>query len=162
MIQTMLFPSHDQYGRGRSISYESNTDIYQTSDNQIKTRVRSVGHRTARIAWTDPVDQTTLFESSFDGDYYNTLNVASQTNAIANFGDLPYSLIGLYTYLDGAGKPIVYIPSIEAGSTKRVMNRYQDFVYGITTSNISIDNVLGDENVDECYRISQIDIREIT
>ena len=162
IIHGSMFIFAPQYGRGRSISYESNTDIYQTPDNQIKTRVRSVGHRTARIAWTDPVDQTTLFESSFDGDYYNTLNVASQTNAIANFGDLPYSLIGLYTYLDGAGKPIVYIPSIEAGSTKRVLNRYQDFVYGITTSNISIDNVLGDENVDECYRISQIDIREIT
>ena len=162
IIHGSMFIFGPQYGRGRSITYESNTDIYQTSDNQIKTRVRSIGNRTAQIAWTDPVDQTTLFESPFDGDYFNTLNTASQTNAISNYGDLPYSLMGLYTYLDGAGKPIVYIPRIEAGSTKRVLNRYQDFIYGITTSNISIDNVLGDENVGECFRISQIEIREIT
>lgn len=162
IIHGSMFIFAPQYGRGRSITYESNTDIYQTTDNQIKTRVRSIGHRTARISWTDPVDQTTLFESSFDGDYFSTLNTDTQTYSIANYGDIPYSMIGLYTYLDGAGKPIVYIPAIKAGLTKRVLNRYQDFIYGITTSNISIDNVLGDENVDECYRISQIDIREIT
>ena len=162
IIHGSMFIFGPQYGRGRSITYESNTDIYQTTDNQIKTRVRSIGHRTARISWTDPVDQTTLFEPSFDGDYFSTLNTDTQTYAIANYGDIPYSLIGLYTYLDGAGKPIVYIPKIEAGSTKRVLNRYQDFLYGITTSDISIDNVLGDENVGECFRISQIDIREIT
>ena len=163
IIHGSMFIFAPQYGRGRSISYESNTDIYQTTDNQIKTRVRSVGHRTARIAWTDPVDQTTLFESSFDGDFFNKNNADNQTYAIANFGDVPYSLIGLYTYLDGAGKPIVYIPSIEpSGSNIQKINRYQDFIYGVTTSNISIDNVLGDENVDECYRVSQIDIREIT
>ena len=162
IIHGSMFIFAPQYGRGRSITYESNTDIYQTTDNQIKTRVRSIGHRTARISWTDPVDQTTLFESSFDGDYFSTLNTDTQTYSIANFGDIPYSMIGLYTYLDGAGKPIVYIPSIKAGLTSRTLNRYQDFIYGITTSNISIDNVLGDENVDECYRVSQIDIREIT
>lgn len=162
IIHGSLFVFAPQYGRGRSITYEANTDTIQTSDNQIKTRVRSVGNRLARIGWTDPVDQTELFESSFSGDFFNTLNADSQTNAIANFGDVPYSLIGLYTYLNGAGKPIVYLPSIEAGSTKRVLNRYQDFIYGITTSNISIDHVVGDENVSEVFRVSQIDIREIT
>lgn len=161
IIHGSMFVFAPQYGRGRSITYQSNTDIIETPDNQIKTRVRSVGHRTARITWSDPVDQTSLFESSFDGDVYNTLNNTSVYD-IANFGDIPYSLMGLYTYLDGAGKPIVYLPAIEAGSTSRKLNRYQDFIYGITTSDVSIDHVVGDENEDECFRISQIEIREIT
>ena len=161
IIHGSMFIFAPQYGRGRSISYQSNTDIIETSDNQIKTRVRSVGHRTARITWSDPVDQTSLFDASFTGDVYNTLNNTSIYD-IANFGDVPYSLIGLYTYLDGAGKPVVYLPAIEAGSTSRKFNRYQDFIYGITTSDISIDHVIGDENDDECFRISQIEIREIT
>ena len=162
IIHGSMFIFAPQYGRGRSITYQSNTDIIQTSDNQIKTRVRSVGNRSARLSWTDPVDQTTLFEASFSGDFYNTLNADSSTNAIANFGDVPYSIMGLYTYLDGAGKPIVYIPAIQSGSTKRVFNRYQDFIYGITTSDITIDHVIGDENDNEVFRVSQIEIREIT
>ncbi len=161
IIHGSMFVFAPQYGRGRSITYQSNTDIIETPDNQIKTRVRSIGHRTARITWSDPVDQTSLFEASFTGDVYNTLNNTSIYD-IANFGDVPYSLMGLYTYLDGAGKPVVYLPSIEAGSTTRKLNRYQDFIYGITTSDISIDHVIGSENEDECFRISQIEIREIT
>ena len=91
------------------------------------------------------------------------MNTDSQTYAIANFGDIPYSMIGLYTYLDGAGKPVVYLPSISSGSTGyQQFNRYNDFIYGITTSSISVDNVLGDENETEVFRVSQIDLREIT
>ena len=161
IIHGSMFIFAPQYGRGRSITYQSNTDVIETPDNQIKTRVRSVGHRTARITWSDPVDQKSLFEASFTGDVYNMLNVSSIYD-IANFGDVPYSLMGLYTYLDGAGKPVVYLPAIEAGSTARKLNRHHDFIYGITTSDISIDHVIGDENDDECFRISQIEIREIT
>ena len=163
IIHGSMFIFAPQYGRGRSITYESNTDVYQTVDNQIKTRVRSIGNRSAKISWTDPVDQSSLFDATYSGEFFNTLNTDSQTYAIANFGDIPYSMIGLYTYLDGGGKPVVYLPSISSGSTGyQQFNRYNDFIYGITTSSISVDNVLGDENETEVFRVSQIDLREIT
>ena len=162
IIHGSMFIFAPQYGRGRSITYEANTDVYQTVDNQIKTRTRSIGNRSAKISWTDPVDQSSLFDATYSGEFFNTLNADSQTYAIANFGDIPYSMMGLYTYLDGAGKPVVYLPAINNGSTIQKFNRYNDFIYGITTSSISIDNVLGDENETEVFRVSQIDLREIT
>lgn len=163
IIHGSLFIFAPQYGRGRSITYEANTEIYETQDNQIRTKVISVGNRKAKLSWTDPIDQTELYTSTFDGDFFNTSNANTQTHAIANYGDIPYSMIGLYQYLEGAGKPIVYLPAIQAGSTTPILlNRYHDFIYGITTSPIIIDNVLGDENVNEIFRVSQIEIREIT
>ena len=78
-------------------------------------------------------------------------------------------MIGLYDYLRGAKKPVVYIPAFKksGGGADDVvlLNRYHDQLYGRTTSPVSIDHVVGNEtlgnNQGEIFRISQIQIEEI-
>ena len=88
---------------------------------------------------------------------------------MANYGDAPNMMIGLYNYLGGADKPIVYIPSFKkssGGSSDIVLlNRYHEQLYGRTTGSVSIDHIVGSEligdNKGEVFRIGSINIREI-
>lgn len=160
-----VFVFAPQYGRGRSLSYEANTDISYTPDNQLRVYERSRGSQSVRISWTDAVDTTSFFDPTFSGNYYSSRSDGTAANyPIANFGDLPLSMINLYEYLRGAGKPIVYlsdIPRTTAAAPNLILNRAHQQLYSVTTSAVSIDSVLGEENTSEIFRISSLTISEI-
>tara|TARA_R100000664_G_C2760064_1_gene150711 strand:- start:9247 stop:12510 length:3264 start_codon:yes stop_codon:yes gene_type:complete len=156
------------YGRGRSISYEPNTQTFTSLDGTTHTRKLSSGRRIATISWTDGVDISSTFDSDPSPDYWQ-FSTSGGAEPVANYGDAPNMMIGLYNYLGGPDKPIVYIPSFKkssGGSSDIVLlNRYHEQLYGRTTGSVSIDHIVGSEligdNKGEVFRIGSINIREI-
>jgi hypothetical protein len=87
-----------QYGRGRSITFEPNTEIFEQPDNTVRVRNRGPGRRVARISWSDGVDLRPFYDSNIDPDFYKSSQSAGAL-AVANFGDIPYQLQGVYHVL---------------------------------------------------------------
>jgi hypothetical protein len=152
-----------QYGRGRSITFEPNTEIFEQPDNTVRVRNRGPGRRVARISWSDGVDLRPFYDSNIDPDYYKS-SQSGGAQAVANFGDIPYQLQGVYHYLQGS-KPIMYYPSIPVSTLSagdiRIYNRRTQFLYGLTDGALSFDSVLGDELEDEVFRVATVIIREV-
>ena len=73
------------------------------------TRKNSEAYRTLRIAWTEGVDISEIYDNTQEADYY-TLTTAAGAKPIANLSDTPTSILGLISSLDGEKKPVVYIP----------------------------------------------------
>ena len=63
--------------------------------------------------------------------------------------------------IDGADTPIVYLPSVApmVGSLA-VLNRRHQLLYGRIASDISIENVLGEEGDSELVRVATMSILE--
>ena len=152
-----------QYGRGRTLSFEPNVEIFETPDGTVKPRKRGEGRRTVRIAWSEGVDTRPIYGDLTELEYYKS-STSSGSESISSFGDIPQKLEGLYRYCSGV-KPIVYLPAItfsESASTDvRVLNRRELHVFGLLDGGMSFDSVLGDEYRDEVFRVASITIREI-
>lgn len=156
------------YGRGRSITFEPNTQVFETLDGTTITRKLSDGRRVASVSWTDGVDTSSVHDSNPDPQYWQFSTTAG-SEPVANYGDAPLMLSGLYSYLGGSNLPVVYVPSFKkstsAGTDVVLLNRQNETLYGRTQGAVSIDSVLGNElegsNKGELFRIASIQIREI-
>ena len=153
-----------QYGRGRSLTYETNTEIYESPDLGTKTRKRSNGRRTLSISWSSGVSMHDYYGASLDPDYW-TASSLSGAEPIAAVNDVAYQMEGLYRYLDGAKIPTVYLPKIQRATTTalkvQVHNRREAHVYCYLDSPITYENILGDEMDNEVFRIGSLTMREI-
>ena len=156
MLYGHLVAIAPQYQRGRSISYEPNIAEEETLDGMYFARKMSDGRRTASIAWTEPVD-TTLVQSA-DPDYWQ-LSATAGAQPIANYGDAPFQMMGLYQQLANKD-PLVYLPSIKLSDTQ-VINRYHDHILARSTGAVTIESVLGDESIDEVFRVATVNLVEI-
>ena len=152
-----------QYGRGRSISFEPNVEIFETPDGTIKPRKRGEGRRTCRIAWSEGVDTRSIYGDLTQLEYYKSSDT-SGAEAVSTWGDIPHKLEGVYRYCSGV-KPIVYLPYVVYAETSsndiRILNRREQHIFGLLDGGMSFDNVLGDEYSDEVFRVASITIKEI-
>ncbi len=154
-----------QYGRGRSIAYINNTSQIEQIDGTRRSRELSAGHRVATIAWTDGIDTTQQFESTPDLNYW----VAEESNEVpvANYGSVPYDMLGLARKLAGSRDPVVYLPAIDyaatSGDETRVLTSRQASILCTLDSDISIDHVVGDEfsSTGEVFRVASVTLKEI-
>lgn len=165
-IGTMLFGSlmivAPTYGRGRAIAFESNRTIIETRDGTTIGRKYSDGGRVASISWTDGVDTSPVMGDNPNPNYWT----GQGSNAVANYGDAPFQMLGLTRYVAGGVKPVVYIPSFEKlTGNSLTLNRYNQHLFGRTDGTVSIDHVVGDElqgdNAGEVFRIATVNITEI-
>ena len=155
-----------QYGRGRSIEYITNTDTIEQPDGTQRTRVRSKGRRVAQIAWTDGIDITEQYSDTPNLNYW----AAEDTNelAVANYGSVPFDMLGIAERLRGAHHPVVYLPYIQYATTsaeeKRTLTDRQQSILCTLDSDISIDHVVGDEfdgARGEVFRVASVTLREV-
>jgi hypothetical protein len=156
-----------QYGRGRSIEFEPNTETFIQTDGTQRTRFRSEGRQTVQINFSDGVDTTGQFSGSTRNfDFY----AAENTNdfPVANFGDVPYSMLNIVKRVAGSRDAIVYLPRIpyanNTAEETRVLTGKNDSMLMTIDSNITIRNVLGDEFEDdggELLRVSTITLRQV-
>lgn len=146
-----------QYQRGRTISFEPNIIDYETRDGMFFARKMSNGRRTASIAWTEPIDTTRVMEKNPD---YWQLSQTTGAQPIANYGDAPFTMMGLYQAVYNA-EPLVYLPSVKKGLDAQILNRYHDHILARTTGQVSIESVLGEESQTEMFRIATINIIEV-
>jgi hypothetical protein len=167
-IGAFLFGSIDieapQYSRGRSISYEANTEIYISPDLGVRSRSRSAGRRSLSVAWSSGVSSHDLYLSTPDPDYW-TASSLSGALPVASYGEVATKLEGLARYLEGGSTPTVYFPAIERATTSalkiQVHNRRESFIYCYLDSPVTYENVLGDELENEVMRIASMQFREL-
>ena len=153
-----------QYGRGRSLTYETNTEIYESPDLGLRTRKRSEGRRTLSVSWSSGVSMHDYYGASLDPDYW-TASSLSGAQPVAAVNDVAYQMEGLYRYLEGARIPTVYLPKIQRATTSalkiQVHNRREAHLYCYLDSPITYENILGDEMDNEVLRIGSLTLREI-
>jgi hypothetical protein len=147
-----------QYQRGRSISYDPNVQLYTTIDNMVFGRKMSEGSRTFQISWSEPIDTTQIYTK--DPNYWL---FSELEQPIANYGDLPLSIIGISQHL-AALKPIVYIPHLPYDYddyTTYILNRSYNHAMVRLDGTISIDSVMGDEEKSELFRVATVTLKEV-
>jgi hypothetical protein len=146
-----------QYQRGRSISYEPNTQGNTTLDNTFHSRRLSDGSRTFQVAWTEPVDTRNIMSRTPD---YWQLSSTVGSQPVANYGDSPFQMMGIWDQL-GNQYPAVYLPSIAKGIDNQIFNRFHEHALIRPTGALTIESVLGEEEEDEMFRIANITLVEI-
>ena len=151
-----------QYSRGRQISFSPGTETTTTTDGQDLTRTNHDGQRIYRIAWTEGVDTSQLFETNPSPDYFN---LVAGTAGVSTPSATPTTMFGLARYLNGAKTPIVYLPRVFRQSSQ-LLNRREEQILVIMEGETSIEHVLGDEFEGdslngEVYRVGTMVLKEL-
>jgi hypothetical protein len=149
-----------QYGRGRTINWEADTDTITGPNGVQYANVRGNGGRTIRVGWVDGVDVTDLFVQNPSPDFYTT---KSGTLPEAAIGSAPTTMMGIVQQMQGENKAVVYLPIIDTtGSASHDMiNRYHDHCMVTLGSDVQIENVIGDESKNEVLRVGTVVMREV-
>jgi hypothetical protein len=149
-----------QYQRGRSISYDTNVMAYETNDGQYYARKMSNGRRTFRVGWTEPVDTRTIH--ALNPDYWQFNNTAD-AQPVAHYGDAIFGMMGIANYLSEQ-KPLVYLPAIPKDTANNGVyqfNRYHNQALVRTAGAVTMESVLGEEEQDEMFRLSTVNMVEV-
>lgn len=154
-----------QYGRGRTISRDSGTVSEELLNGTIYSRNLRDSKRTIRVSWSDPIDIRTLQGSSVTPNYFR-INGNNASMPVATQYDVPGMMLGLITRLQGEKRPLVYLPSIDTSNNATtpyavVYKREDEQMLAVLQGDISIESVIGDELVDEAFRVSTIVLREV-
>jgi len=157
LMGSVAFPA-PQYQRGRTITYTPNIQSQSSLDGMFFSRKMSAGRRTASIAWTEPIDTTRLYD--LNPDYWQVSSTAG-AQPVANYGD-PYLMNGIFRYLSNR-EPLVYLPSIPKNPTNNqvLLNHREEHMLARTTGEVSVESVIGEERVDEMFRVATVNLEEI-
>jgi len=157
LMGSVAFPA-PQYQRGRTITYSPNIQTQSSLDGMFFSRKMSAGRRTASVAWTEPIDTTRL--NDLDPDYWQ-VSSTSGAQPVANYGD-PHLLEGIFRYLNNR-EPLVYLPSIEKNPTNDqiLLTARDSHMLCRTTGEITVESVLGEERLNEMFRVSTVNLEEI-
>ena len=150
------------YSWGRQQSSEHGSQIVEAEDRTHIVTERAPVRRTVSIDWSDGVDTSNVGGDSPDPDYIK-LSSSSGAEPVASSRDVPFLLDGLYRRTNGPGTCVVYIPRITAGppGTEQFKRKGRDFLVGYVDGTVERDSALGDENVDEVFRVGRISITEV-
>ena len=162
MVMGPLFVPAGQYSRGRTINFEADISETEGTNGILRSARTGAGGRTVRIAWTEGVDISALYEASADPDYWKASTAGA---AVAAVGSAPMSILGLLQYIGGSVEALVYLPSISHGAaTTQILNGYHDHVLCTMGSDVQIEHIVGDENrptgEGEVFRVGTMVLRE--
>ena len=147
---------------GRIVSETANTELTRQLDGTVTSKVYGPSYRTVRFAWTDGVDVTQVEGDSVSPDYI--LNSADgSAKPVGSPAETPYLMQGLVSMLNpdgGASRAVVYLPSIPKSGNTIILNRKNESIAGRVTSPVQLENIQGDENADEVFRVASVTIEE--
>ena len=149
-----------QYQRGRSITHSPNIETVETLDGMFYSRKLSEGRRSFQVAWTEPVDTRDIM--ALDPDYWQ-FTTSAGAQPIANYGDSPFSMLGLCRYLANQ-TPVVYLPVIKkstGSNDSQLLNRYHEHSLVRTEGDVTMESVLGEESLDEMFRVATVNFTEV-
>ena len=154
-----------QYGRGRTISRDSGTVSEELLNGTIYSRNLRDSKRTIRVSWSDPIDIRTLSGTSVAPNYIK-INSNPVSMPVGTQFDVPGMMLGLITRLQGQMRPLIYLPSIDTSSTAVTpyavtYTRDESQMLAVLQGDISTESVIGDELIDEAFRVSTIVLREV-
>ena len=80
--------------------------------------------------------------------------------------DVPNMMLGLITRLQGQIRPLIYLPSIDTTINAVTpfavtYKRDEEHMLAVLQGDISTESVIGDELIDEAFRVSTIVLREV-
>jgi hypothetical protein len=121
--------------------------------------------RTIRVSWSDPIDIRTLSGTSVAPNYIK-INSNPVSMPVGTQFDVPGMMLGLITRLQGQMRPLIYLPSIDTSSTAVTpyavtYTRDESQMLAVLQGDISTESVIGDELIDEAFRVSTIVLREV-
>ena len=153
-----------QYSKGRRISIESGTITSTTPDRTVFSKALAPEQRTVEISWSDGVDQSALYSSDPDPDFFK-VSSAVGSEPVAVYEDAPFLMEGILRELKGNNAPCIYLPSINTNNTVQILNRRDRHMLSLINSDISIDSITGEElgsdGIGEVFRVSSISLLEI-
>ena len=149
-----------QYGRGRTVAFTPNVEVFDQIDGITRLRKRGVGAREFNISWAEPVDTSQVYGSNPSPNYYMSSGSAG-AEAVANWGDLPMNLIGYMRALSSAVRPVVFLPALSTSSDVRVIVRYSEQALCVIHDEVEIESVLGDEFSGEIFRVATLKLKEV-
>lgn len=163
----MLVFGHD-YSWQRSISLTPDVELSQARDGRRTSRVLAPARRALEIGWAEGVDVTD-WRSQTGPDYLKgSANAAAVP--VAFVADLPIKMMDLVRSIDGANKVLVYVPNAAydsnsgaGGDTESTSTNWAGgAIYGRITSPVKLDQVIGDDEVNEVYKVATVTISEET
>ena len=149
---------------GRVMRSVPNVSRRQRRDRKsIKQKAAEV-HRLLRFAFADGLDLSGLEGDAPTPDHL-TASTTSGAEPVAGADDVAYLWEGLVRRLDGPLVPLIYYPRIprstDPGDDITLYRRRRDFLVGEMTSEVQVQNVQGDEIVDEVVRVASIIVEEL-
>jgi len=164
LLAGIIVPTQ-QYSNGRTISYATGTVGTETQDGVRRTHKNFNPYRILRIAWTEGIDISQIYDNTTEADYY-TLTTATGAKPVATPSDTPTTIVGMFQQLKGEQQPLVYIPNLtKSVKQATTLQRRDEFMYCTIQEDSSIEHVLGDElqgTSGEVFRVATINLREIT
>lgn len=160
----------DEMAWGRSIDVETNVETTMGAHWRRRSRKLSPRRRVVDFGWADGIDEhaassygTTLGDTNPTPDWI-VGSATAGAEAIASQGDTSRKLDGLLSMHEGSRIPVVVIPYVPKGPVGGVnvftLNRRDQFIVGSGPDQVSIDTVVGTENVDEVVRIASYSVTE--
>lgn len=154
------------YSWDRQIRLRPNTELSSSADGTRRSRVLGPALRDLKIGWADGVLMTNYREETAPDYVKGSANAAAEPVAFVH--DLPYKLQDLVRSTDGADELLLYIPYIayDSSSTSSgdkvsyTQNWANGVLYGRLTSDVEITQVVGDDEVDDMYRVTEIEFSE--
>jgi len=166
--QMALGPLHlfsQDYSWGRTVETAPNTELVTYRDGSRSSFKRGENRRAVSFGWGEGVDTTAIQGSAPAPDYIEGSST-SGAPVIGYRGDMPSLLERLNAYTAGPNMPLVYCPSIVAGSTGndvKTIQGYSASIYGRLVSGVQTDSIVGEEldgQAGELMRISNVRIEE--
>ena len=156
--------THD-YSWGRSISNEANSELITYRDGTRTSFKRGKNRKAVSFGWGEGVDIGPIQGSAPSADYVVSTSSAG-ARPIGYRGDTVSVLNQLHSFVAGPNLPVVYIASVDSGSTGNDVKTIQGIgaaLYGRIVTGITVDSIVGDEldsESGEVMRIAQMTIEE--
>ena len=153
------------YSYGRKIETVPNTNITTYSDGSRSAFKLGDNRRIVQFGWADGVDTTHLQGTSIDADYVMGTSTGG-SSPVGYRGDTPSRVQQLIAHTAGPNLPVVYCPSVQAGSSGNDVKAIQGLsgsLYGRIIGPVAVDNLVGNEldgDEGEVFKIGNITIEE--
>jgi hypothetical protein len=150
----VLFGAESSWGR--AVTTEPNARRKEALDWTRVVRSSAPARRTVQLSWSDGYDTS----GAYSGDPAYVLDAAGGV-AIGTTADTPFVVEGLVRQRAGPGQLVGYCAQIPYAGTSAVLNRRFEGMLAEVTGVVSIENVQGDECVDEVVRVPGLTLLEV-
>jgi hypothetical protein len=147
-----------RYSRGWSVTRRAQVQESRWRDGQSRVRRLGPPERTWELSWTDGADAGQFQGNAASPDY---VTGSASGLEVAARHDGPRLLDGVLDSLDGPVNPVLLLPRIPRGTGSQLVTNPSGIVWGRLSAESSLDNVLGEEGVDEVERSGRFVIREL-
>lgn len=144
-----------QYSRERGLNNDANVELTTRRDGSRTAYRRGPERRAVEIQWSEGVDESELHLTTQE-----TIETPAANSIVAVPGDTARLTEGLFRQLSGPLTPLVYLPAVDCDTETGTLTSRRGHLYGRVVSPWSADQILGDEESSEIYRINTIRIEE--